>query len=279
MILWTNEMLKELKESDLKLFCEKYGMSLPTARNKKKQIDNASQVKVKEALKEVRASKLDIIPSVILDIDKLIKEGYNFYISNCNNEIKKMENMILDLEHSLEAVDLPDNEVVKIGRTIAECRRIRRTYKNEKTFLDSNKQECENFIKFVKNLKEFSMNVEHYVYKPRVLKDILGSSIATNHCNISQEIVDRLLALEKSNLKNSRVNKRNKGETVDIDLLQPNWKMMFEKLDETTKQGILIDCENIYKGIDIPEVKEYVIMNGILPSQLVKHNYFLKEVK
>ena len=279
MILWTNEMLEELKTANLKEFCEKHNMSLPTARNKKKDIEESTKCKVKEVLKEVKASKLEIIPSVILDIDKLIKEGYNFYIANCNNEIKRMENIILDLEHSLEATDLPDNEVVKIGRAIAECRRVRRTYKNEKQFLDSNKQECEHFIKFVKNLKEFSSGVEHYVYKPRVLKDILGDKIQTNQISISSDVIDRLLALEKFQVKQQRINKRNKGELVDIDLLKPNYQNLFRKLDTETQQAIIKDCENIYSGVDIPQIKEYIVINQILPAQLYKLGYFLKGEK
>lgn len=276
MILWTNEMLEELKTANLKEFCEKYSMSLPTARNKKKDIEESTKCKVKRVLKEVKATKLEIIPSVILDIDKLIKEGYNFYIANCNNEIKRMENIILDLEHSLEASDLPDNEVVKIGRAIAECRRIRRTYKNEKQFLDSNRQDCDCFVKFVKNLKEFSDSVEHFVYKPRVLKDVLGEKISTNQVNISEDVVERLLALEKFQVKQQRINKRNKGEQVDIDLLKPNYQNLFRKLDEETQKSLIEECEGIYSGVKIDKIRDYIVLNQILPQQLVKHGYFLK---
>lgn len=280
MILWTKEMLKELKETtDIKSFCEKYSMSLPTARNKKKEMDKVSQNKVKEALKEVRASKLNIIPSVILDIDKLIKEGHNFYIANCNNEIKRLENMIMDFEHYLEAHDLSDDELIRVSKSIAECRRIRRQYKNEKTFLDNNKLECENFIKFIKNLKDFSKSVEHYVYKPRILKDFLGETVKPTSTvvsqTISQEIIDRLYNLEKFNLKEARKKQRERGEQPDIDMLKQNYQDLFKKLDKDTQIGILNECENSYKGVDIPQIKEYIIMNSILPHLLVQKRYFL----
>ena len=280
MIIWTKEMLKELKETtDLKSFCEKYSMSLPTARNKKKEMDKISHAKVTEALKEVRASKLDIIPSVILDIDKLIKEGHNFYIANCNNEIKRLENMIMDFEHYLEAHDLSDDELIRVSKSIAECRRIRRQYKNEKTFLDSNKLECENFVKFVKNLKEFSKSVEHCVYKPRILKDFLGETVKPTSTAVSQimsqEVMDRLYSLEKFNLKEARKKQRERGEQPDIDLLKQNYQDLFKKLDKDTQIGILNECENMYRGVDIPQIKEYIIMNSVLPHLLVQKGYFL----
>lgn len=276
MIIWTNEMLENLKNMGLKEFCEQYKMSIPTARNKRKEIESKAKEKISVSLKEVRASKLEIVPSVILDLDKLIKEGYAFYSSNHNNEIKKLENMILDFEHILEADDVSDEDAIKIARSIAECRRVRREYKNEKQFLDANKVDCEHFISFIKNLKSFSNNVEHYIYKPRVLKDIIGEKINVNQKNISEDVIERLLALEKMNIKQSRQIKRSKGELVEIDLLKNNFIDLFKKLDEQTRTSLLLDCEQIYKGVEIDKVKEYVIYNSILPYVLYKNNYFLK---
>lgn len=273
MINWTKEMVKELKTMNNKDFCKKYNISSPTVR--KKKIELFSKQEKKETLKELNASKLEIIPSVILDIDKLIKDGYNFYIANCNNEIKKMENTIMDLEHSLEGMNLPDSEIIKIGRSIAECRKIRRVYKNEKQFLETNKIDCEHFISFIKNLKEYSNGIEKCIYKPRILKDILGEKIKPNQ-ELPEEIVERLFNLEKYNIKQERINKRAKGQKVDIDLLKSNYQDLFKTLDKETQEGIMQDCENQYKGVPIPKIKEYTIMFSILPQRLVELGYFLR---
>ena len=283
MIKWTKQMLKELEEEkDIQKFIEKYKMSLSTARNKQREIKKTQSKPLKQVIKNSNHIE---IPSIILDIDRLIKEGYTFYLHSCTNEIKKMENAIMDLEHTLEAKDMSDRELVKISKSITECRRVRRTYKNEKQFLENNKIECENFINFLKNLKGFSEEVQHFVYKPRILKTLLGEKIkptATQNNNdkeLSKEVIDRLFNLEKYNLKMNRKVKREKGEEVDIDLLKQNYKDLFFKLDIETREGILKDCESIYSGVDIPQIKEYLIMNDVLPSRLVELKYFLKGEK
>lgn len=276
MIIWTKEMIENLKTMELKEFCEQYKMSIPTARNKKKELEEKAKNVISNNLKEVRASKLEIVPSVILDLDRLISEGYNFYTSNHNNEIKKLENMILDFEHILEANNVEDDEAIKIARSIAECRRIRREYKNEKQFLESHKSECDSFISFIKNLKTFSESVEHYIYKPRVLKDVVGEKINVNQKSLSQDAIDRLIYLEKANIKQLRQIKRSKGLLVEIDFLKNNFADLFKKMDVETQNSIIKECEELYTGVDIPQVKEFLIYNDILPIVLYKHKYFLK---
>ena len=293
MIKWTEEMLKDLNILSVNDFSKKYGISKPTIRKKVNSLSNnerkedGKMVEEKE-FKMCNASELTIVPSVILNIDKLIKEGTTFYIQDSKNEIKKYEAMIQDLEHALEnSFDMSDEDYIAISKNIGVIRRKRRLYKNEVELLEKNKVDCQTFIKFIQTIKEFSSEVDNRIYNTRVMKEQIGNRIIASENNllikelkeqakISDDIISRLLSLEKFNIKQHRKNRREKGEVVSVDMLVGNWRELFNELDNETRNGILTDSYNVYKGVDIKEVKDYIVWNDILPDMLVEKKYFLR---
>lgn len=293
MIKWTEEMLKDLNILSVNDFSKKYGISKPTIRKKVNSISNNERkedgkMREEKEFKMCNASELTIVPSVILNIDKLIKEGTTFYIQDSKNEIKKYEAMIQDLEHTLEnSFDMSDEDHIAISKNIGVIRRKRRLYKNEVELLEKNKVDCQTFIKFIQTIKEFSSEVDNRIYNTRVMKEQIGNKIITSENNllikelkeqvkISDDIISRLLSLEKFNIKQHRKNRREKGEVVSVDILVGNWRELFNELDSETRNGILTDSYNVYKGVDIKEVKDYIVWNDILPDMLVEKKYFLR---
>lgn len=293
MIKWTEEMLKDLNVLSVNDFSKKYGISKPTIRKKVNSISNNERkedgkMREEKEFKMCNASELTIVPSVILNIDKLIKEGTTFYIQDSKNEIKKYEAMIQDLEHTLEnSFDMSDEDYIAISKNIGVIRRKRRLYKNEVELLEKNKVDCQTFIKFIQTIKEFSSEVDNRIYNTRVMKEQIGNKIITSENNllikelkeqvkISDDIISRLLSLEKFNIKQHRKNRREKGEVVSVDILVGNWRELFNELDSETRNGILTDSYNVYKGVDIKEVKDYIVWNDILPDMLVEKKYFLR---
>lgn len=295
MIKWTNEMIEDLKTMKRGEFCKKYKISYNTAKAKLDKLNESTvEIKEKECKKEDSQSEtfnsnvLKIIPSVILDIDKLIKQGSTFYIQESKNKLSTYDKMVSDLEHTLECnYDMNDEDYINISRNIGIIRRKRRLHKNEIELLENNKVDCQNFIKFIQTIKDFSSHVDNRVYSTRVLKDELGDKLIVSENNklikelkeqvkISDDIISRLLSLEKFNLKQNRKCKREKGEVVSIDMLVGNWRELFNELDNETRNGILTDSYNVYKGVDIKEVKDYIVWNDILPDMLVEKKYFLR---
>lgn len=298
MIKWTDEMIEELKNvkdnKELKQFSVLYEMSYNTAKKKfeslqekEEVIETKKEIKVEKEFEN--ANELKIVPSVILNIDKLIKEGATFYIQESRNRLSKHDKIISDLEHLLEINydNMTEEECAKISKEIGKNRRKRRLHKNEIELLENNKIDCQNFIKFINTIKEFSSHVDNRVYSTRVLKDELGDKLIVSENNklikelkeqvkISDDIISRLLSLEKFNLKQNRKCKREKGEVVSIDMLVGNWRELFNELDNETRNGILTDSYNVYKGVDIKEVKDYIVWNDILPDMLVEKKYFLR---
>lgn len=296
MINWTNEMIDDLKNMKRGEFCKKYKISYTTAKLKLDSI-NEVQPKKKENKMVVgdknetfNSNELKIIPSVILDIDKLIKQGATFYIQESRNQLSTYDKMVSDLEHTLECnYDMSDEEYINISKNIGVIKRKRRLHKNEIELLENNKVDCQNFIKFIQTIKDFSSKVDNRVYHTRVLKEEIGIKIITsennsrikeleNAVNADDSIITKLMELEKSNLKFRRKDMRDRGELVPIDKLKPNWRDMFNALDELTKKGMLDEAYAKYRDIDLKEVKDFRVWQEILPQMLVEKKYFLKEV-
>lgn len=295
MIKWTNEMIEDLKTMKRGEFCEKYKISYNTAKAKLDKLNESTvEIKEKECKKEDSQSEtfnsnvLKIIPSVILDIDKLIKQGSTFYIQESKNKLSTYDKMVSDLEHTLECnYDMNDEEYINISRNIGIIRRKRRLHKNEIELLENNKVDCQNFIKFIQTIKDFSSKVDNRIYHTRVLKEEIGIKIITsennsrikeleNAVNGGDSLVSKLMELEKANLKFRRKECRDKGEIVAIDRLKPNWKDMFNSLDDITKKGILDEAYSKYNDIDLKEVKDFRVWQEILPQLLVDKKYFLR---
>lgn len=308
MVRWTEEMLEELKiTNSITEYAKKYFISYNTARNKRKEllgvetkvVDIVSEEKT-EVLEVLQSSEISIIPSVILDIDSLIKNGVQFYLAEQSKELSMLEKAIIDIEHMLEFESdrMDSDKLATLGKNIGTLRRKRRLYKDEKNFLDVHRTDCSHFIKFIKDLKVYSEGACSRSYSTRVLKEELGTVLSVNENNselislrervkelennnsnsLSREIIDRLLSLEKFNIKQTRKMQREAGQKIALDKLENNWKdMFFKKLDEHTRNGILDDCRKMYKNVDIEEIREWEIMNDILPTRLVQLNYFVKK--
>lgn len=320
-IKWTEEMKEELKNTkNLKTFADKYGMSRESARNKKKEllrlieeVENDSkseevkiekEVKLKNILEEVNASNISIVPSIILNIDSLIDKGVKFYLVDVVANISALDKSISDIEHVLEnSYKTLDNETLAIlAKNIGILRSKRRLYKNEYSFLDNNRVNCDYFIKFIKDVESYSQRACDKLYSTKVLKEELGKVHITNVnnsellklrekvfqlekeaklLNTSSNIdvyKERLLALEKFRVKQDRKNKRDKREIVAVDNLSSNWKVLFEKLDSTTRKEMLDDCYSLLGDLykDNSEVADYIVWNETLPQYLYDKKYFLK---
>lgn len=297
MIKWNNEMIEDLKVMKIKEFAEKYNMSENSARTKLKKINeetnNVVEVKKEEKIEKeekevINSSELKIIPSVILDINKLISQGVTFYVQESKNEINKYEKMILDLEHTLENnFNLSNEDKINISENIGIIRRKRRLHKNEVELIEKNKLDCQAFVKFIQIVKDFSSEIDNRVYKTRILKEEIGINLIASEnntmikelkekANMNEAVVQRLLDLEKSNLKFRRKEAREKGQVVAIDKIKPNWKDLMNTLDTQTKQGIIDDAYKMYKGVDIAEVKDFAVWNSIIPELLLAKGYFLR---
>lgn len=237
-------------------------------------------------------SKVTIIPSVIIDIDKLIEQGFETYLNNSIKQMKIYERMTQDLLHLLENnIDMNEEDAVSVSKDIGAIRRKRRLHKNEITLLEANKNDCEAFIRFIKTTREFSDRVDNYVYKTRVMKEVVGDTLIASENNqllkslkekaeLSEDVINRLLCLEKFTLKQVRKNKREKKELVVVDMLKNNWKVLFENLEGTIKNSIITEAESIYdkreNAVAVPQVKEFVVWSDIIPTLLYCRNMFLK---
>ena len=93
---------------------------------------------------------------------------------------------------------------------------------------------------------------------------------------VSEDMIIKIMELEKSNLKFRRKEMREQRQQVAIDLLKPNWRDMFNALDDETKKGILTDAYAKYNEVDIKEVKDFRVWQEILPQMLVEKKYFLR---
>lgn len=315
-IKWNNEMIEELvKASNLKEYASKWGMSCVSARNKKKSLlentketldteetSNVSNVSLSEKLESVNASQISIIPSVIVNIDSLIEKGVRFYLSDAANNISKLDKAISDVEHILENQyeTLDDPTLITLAKNIGILRNKRRIHKNEHDFLDNNRVDCDAFIKFIKEVKNYSQKVCDKMYSTRILKKELGEVHIVNEnnseliylrerveelekiqkCDIDDDAIKRIIALEKFRIKQGRNIKREKGEVVPIDLLVGNWKELFNDMDSETKNGMLKDCYDVYQksdNIKDKSVADYVVWNEILPNYLYDKKYFIKK--
>lgn len=313
-INWTKEMIEELKVcNNITEFAEKYGMSYNSARTKKKSFEEVKENKVeivekeikvelKDKLEEVNASNIAIIPSLILDMDSLIEKGVDEYLDIVMDKQKEVDLAIIDIRHSLENdFENIDNETkINMCDNTGLLSRKRRFYKDEIAFLSARKEECSAFINFVKDVRKYSESMLDRVYTTRVLKQELGVMTIVNENNselkslrakiqqleknvIPQELKDRLLALEKFNLKQQRKAHREAGQPIAIDKLLPNWSDLFNKLDDITKNGIIQELSELRatrnkgKAYVIKEVEDFLLMNDDLPRHLVRVGYFLKK--
>lgn len=255
-----------------------------------------------QKLEDVNASQISIIPSVILNIDSLVDKGVRFYLADTANKISTLDKSISDIEHILENQyeTLDDSTLITLSKNIGILRSKRRLYKNEHEFLDNNRVDCDSFIKFIKEVKNYSQKVCDKIYSTRVLKEELGKVhiVSENNselvylrrrvvelenapkCNMDEATIKRIIALEKFRIKQSRNMNREKGEIVPIDLLVGNWKELFNDMDSETKKGMLEDCYDIYQkndNIQDKSVADYVVWNDILPKYLYNKRYFLKK--
>lgn len=299
MIKWTDEMIEELKNvkdnKELKQFSVLYGMSYNTAKKKfeslqekEEVIETKKEIKVEKEFEN--ANELKIVPSVILNIDKLIKEGATFYIQESRNQLSKHDKIISDLEHLLEINydNMTEEECAKISKEIGKNRRQRRCYKNEIELLENNKIDCQNFIKFINIVQEFSSHIDNRLYNVRVLKEELGDKLIVSENNrlieelkekakVSDDIIQRLIELEKNNLKNIRKTMREKGEVVSVDKLDRDWLNKFNtELDKETRNNIIDECYKKYTGVNIKEVRDYTVWSNIIPNYLYEKKYFLR---
>lgn len=285
MIKWTKQMIEELKGgANLKEFANKYNMSESSARLKKKSLIQPLEKKV-EVVKNEEPKRL--LP-IILDEEKLIEQGATFYVQESKNQLSIYDKMISDLEHTLENnYNLSDKELANISRDIGIIRRKRRLHKNELHLIENNKIECGAFIRFIKACREYSEQVDNRIYTTRVLKEKIGEELIASENNkmieelkektkVSEDMIIKIMELEKSNLKFRRKEMREQRQPVAIDLLKPNWRDMFNALDDETKKGILTDAYAKYNEVDIKEVRDFRVWQEILPQMLVEKKYFLR---
>lgn len=313
-INWSKKMIDELKLcNNITEFAEKYGMSYNSARAKKKGFEEVKENKVeivekelkvelKDKLEEVNASNIAIIPSLILDMDSLIEKGVDEYLTISMSKQKEIDLSIIDISHALENdyENISNETKINMCDNVGKLRRKRRFYKDEIAFISARKDECTTFINFIKEVRKYSEGMLDRVYTTRVLKEELGVMCITNENNselkslrnkiqqleknvIPQELKDRLLSLEKFNLKQQRKAHREAGQFIAIDKLLPNWSDLFNKLDAVTKNGIIQELselratKNKGKAYIIKEVEDFLLMNDDLPRHLVRVGYFLKK--
>lgn len=313
-INWSKKMIDELKLcNNITEFAEKYGMSYNSARAKKKGFEEVKENKVeivekelkvelKDKLEEVNASNIAIIPSLILDMDSLIEKGVDEYLTISMSKQKEIDLSIIDISHALENdyENISNETKINMCDNVGKLRRKRRFYKDEIAFISAREDECTTFINFIKEVRKYSEGMLDRVYTTRVLKEELGVMCITNENNselkslrnkiqqleknvIPQELKDRLLSLEKFNLKQQRKAHREAGQFIAIDKLLPNWSDLFNKLDAVTKNGIIQELselratKNKGKAYIIKEVEDFLLMNDDLPRHLVRVGYFLKK--
>jgi hypothetical protein len=192
--------------------------------------------------------------------------------------------------------------MLKLTKNVGKLRRKRRLIKNEYSFLDNQRVDCEAFIKFIKEVRSYSLRVCDKKYTTRVLKEELGKVQICNSNNselitlrervaelesqkekvpVGTEIEDEFLSLVKYKIKSKRKEDREKKIVVPIDKLYPQWREMFNSMDEETKVGILADAESSYNKcsrenvMGSKKVKEHVIWNDVLPRILYNKGYFI----
>lgn len=200
-INWTDEMFKELLETtNITQFARKWGMSYNSASNKrdilltenKKEvkeeieiIDKDEKVTLEKQLEDVNATQISIVPSIILNIDGLIEKGTKFYLSETMNNISTLDKSISDIVHVLEDEyeNLNEKDSSILAKNIGMLRVKRRMYKNEYDFLNNNRINCDAFIKFIKDIREYSKKVCDSRYNTRVLKSELGRVRITSENN------------------------------------------------------------------------------------------------
>ena len=302
-IKWTKTMLDELKKSDnLKEFCFKYKISKTSAYTKKRELVKLeNETTIKEEVKTIEMpKKLEKLNNLILEFDDLINKGYAFYLQENKDKIHSFDNKILDYLHILEFEydNLKQKDLLDISYNLNLLRKQRRVYKTELEFLETYKIETQNFINFMKNIETYEGVIKNKKYTTRELKQDEKKICILNENeknelkrlmeenkklkeeqlkNFNPEILERLIKLEKFNLKMNRKLKREKGEEVAIDRLDSNWRTDFNKLDDLTRNAILSKCYGAYKGLPIKEIKDFDVWEKILPEALVSKKYFLKE--
>lgn len=312
-IVWTNEMEKELlNTNDITKFSRKWGMSYNSANNKRiillKEIEPKNDIQVeKTVLEEQNATIVSIIPSVILNIDSLIEKGTKFYLTDVVNNISNIDKSISDIEHILEYKynTLSKEELATLSANIGKLRCKRRLYKNEYDFLDKNRFDCESFIKFIKEIRNYSQRICDKTYSTRVLKEELGKvhivnennsklselkelvealknendMLKSNGSSCDKDYIDKIIKLEKYRIKQVRKNNREKGIEVWADFMQLNWKQLFDNLDKQTKEAFIKDAYDKYRdsnNLQQKDIMDYVVWNDILPNMLFSKGYFLK---
>lgn len=325
-INWTKEMLDELKDTNsITEFARKYGMSYPSASSKRKSLLSdyqhvviegkkevieiiENETVLEEKLEEVNATTISIIPSIILNIDSLIEKGIKFYLAEVMNNVSTLDKSVSDIEHILEHQyrTLDKDSLATLSRNIGILKKKRRLYKNEYDFLDNNRVNCDSFIKFIKDIRNYSQKICDKRYSTRVLKEELGAvhiinennselvylrdtinkldkenkQLKNNHTNTDNCYVDRIIRLEKFRIKQERKINREKGNPVWIDKIYGNWKELFEKLDKETKESILKEVYDKYRECNIlhdKEIMDYIVWNDMLPNTLFIKGYFLKK--
>lgn len=307
--IFSNELLKRIAQGEkLKKLSEEFDISVATLYRKKKELEGANKVveKVKEEIVENKEVKVeekeetiqDKLNSVFTDFEKYQKEGTKFYIPFVKGLIKNSEKSIMDLEHILESKvnSLSENELSNISKQIAKFRIERRGYKNEVVFIEQYEDKINSFIEFIDIVEQYSRDRKNAIYSMRALKNI-GEILIPDHNleimelrnkvkeleknTVNQNITDRLLWLEKQNIKTQRVFERKEQGFTAIDKLVQNYQEEFNKLDNETRTGILTDCYNEYNSapntVKIKAVADYVVWNDILPKKLYDLKYFLKE--
>lgn len=296
------------KEEELKQKVEKTveNQNIEEVKEEIKEEKQNEKVEVKE---EKKITLFDNISHIIVDIEQLNKKGIMFYLTDSRNKISEYDKTISDYRHILETSfdNLNEDELITISKNIGMISRKRRIYKNEIEFIQNNKTECQGFIDFIKRINEYSLKLINKTYHTRVLNEETDNIIITNKHNstikdleeeneqlklrieelentstqiitdIPMEVKERLLNLEKQNLKLERKKNREQGKDVAIDYLVPNWKERFNtELDDLTKNGIISDCYAKYTGINLKEVRDLDVWGRIIPEYLVEKKYFTK---
>lgn len=296
------------KEEELKQKAEKIveNQNIEEVKEETKEEKQNEKVEVKE---EKKITLFDNISHIIVDIEQLNKKGIMFYLTDSRNKISEYDKTISDYRHILETSfdNLNEDELITISKNIGMISRKRRIYKNEIEFIQNNKTECQGFIDFIKRINEYSLKLINKTYHTRVLNEETDNIIITNKHNstikdleeeneqlklrieelentstqiitdIPTEVKERLLNLEKQNLKLERKKNREQGKDVAIDYLVPNWKERFNaELDDLTKNGIISDCYAKYTGINLKEVRDLDVWGRIIPEYLVEKKYFTK---